>query len=408
MTTETPEADTTIAEAQAAAAEPQRGKLTFESDPGASRSVWLAGIILLLIILWMGSGLFIKDEPVAAAPVVEPEPPKVVVRNSQASAVTLNFRAEGQAEPERDTGVRSEASGTALQIEVAKGDNVEAGAVIAQLSTEEAEASLDQARQEQTRAQREFSNASELRERGIATTDRVTEARAALAAADAQVALADKAMQNLTITAPFAGRVETLAINEGEFVSAGDEVARIVDNDPLTVSFQVPQQSLNRLQAGQTATVQFITGQTIEGVVSFVGTAASTATRTFLAEIEVPNPGGEIPAGVSAGIVIPTGEKLAHFVEPSIVSLGIDGELGIKTEEDGIVVFHPIEIAAAEIGGIWATGLADKVRMITIGQGFVRDGDAVRAQDEEAAAADAEAVEAVDADIVPDATETNL
>lgn len=397
MTTETSMSENTQTDQDGMVAQggPRRERLVFESDPGASRSLWLAVAILLAVVGWMVSGFFVQKEAEAAPKAVEAELPAVVVRTSKAEPVTLNFRAEGQAEPERDTIIRAEASGTVREIVGIKGGAIEAGAAIAQLSTEEAKATLDQAREELVRAEREFNNASELRERGIATDDRLTEARAALAAAQAQVAADEKALRDLTVIAPFAGRVETLDINQGEYVAAGDQIARIVDNDPLTVSFQVPQQSLNRLRTGQQATVQFITGQKRGGIVTFVGTAASTSTRTFLAEIEVANPGGEIPAGVSAGVVIPTGEELAHFVEPSIVSLGIDGELGIKTEEDGIVRFHPIEVAAAEIGGIWATGLADEVRMITIGQGFVRDGDAVRSQEEQAEpAAVAQAAEA--------------
>ena len=107
------------------------------------------------------------------------------------------------------------------------------------------------------------------------------------------------------------------------------------------------QQSLNRIRTGQMAKVQFITGQERDGVVSFVGTAAEAATRTFLAEIEIDNPDGAIPAGISAEITIPTGEEQAHFIEPSIVSLDPEGNIGVKIEEDGIVRFVPIEVADA-------------------------------------------------------------
>jgi multidrug efflux system membrane fusion protein len=186
------------------------------------------------------------------------------------------------------------------------------------------------------------------------------------------------------ITAPFAGRIETLTLDEGEFVAAGEQVGRIVDNTPLTVAIQVPQQALSRIEDGQAATVRFITGEVREGTVTFVGTAAAAETRTFLVEIEVPNADGAIPAGLSAEIEIPTGRALAHFVEPSIVSLGPTGELGVKTVEDGVVVFHPIEIVRAELQGIWVTGLPEAARIVTIGQGFVREGEAVLAQPMEA------------------------
>lgn len=128
------------------------------------------------------------------------------------------------------------------------------------------------------------------------------------------------------------------------------------------------------------AEVTFITGETRQGEVTFVGTSASAETRTFLTEIEVANEDGAIPAGVSAEIVIPTGEAQAHFVSPSIVSLNEDGEIGVKTVEDGTVRFYPIQIVKAELQGVWATGLPDTARIITIGQGFVQAGEEVRAQ----------------------------
>lgn len=361
--------------------EPGRVPLTFETDKGASRSFWIAVLILLLIIGWMASGFIIKKPDAAPAETAEILPPLVLVRSSQAQPVTLTFRAEGQAQPDRDTAIRVEASGTVREVVAKKGSDVAAGAVIARLSTDNAEAALEQAREALSRAQREFDNASQLRERGVATSDRVSDARADLASAEAQITAAEVALEDLVVTAPFAGRIETLTINDGEFVAAGEEVARLVDNNPLTVTIQVPQQSLNRIKTGQIAKVRFITGQEREGTVNFVGTAAEASTRTFLAEIEIANDGGEIPAGISAAITIPTGEELAHFIEPSIVSLDPDGEIGVKIEEGGTVRFVPVELADAQQGGVWVTGLPEKARIVTIGQGFVRDGETVRVQD---------------------------
>jgi multidrug efflux system membrane fusion protein len=215
-------------------------------------------------------------------------------------------------------------------------------------------------------------------ERGIATADRVVQARAGLAAAQAEVTDVNEASKALEITAPFAGRVETLQLDEGEFVSAGTEVGRLVDITPLTVAIQVPQQSLTRLAVGQTATVRFITGEERKGIVTFVGTSAASETRTFLTEIEVENVDGAIPAGISAEIVIPTGEVLAHFLSPSIVSLNTEGALGVKTVNgDNVVAFHPIQIVKAQIDGIWVTGLPESVDVITVGQGFVTEGETV-------------------------------
>jgi multidrug efflux system membrane fusion protein len=357
-----------------------REELSFQNDKGAWRSTWIAAGLVLAIVGWMGSGYVLPsdDEDRVQPTDKSVEPVAVAVEESATQAVTLYFQAEGQAKPDRDTAIRAEVSGDVAEVFVKKGADVADGAVIARLSATRAEADLKRAREELDRAQREFDNASELLERGVATVDRVSQARATLAAANAQVTTAEEAMESLELTAPFAGRIETLSLDKGEFVQAGADVGRIVDNRPLTVAIQVPQQALGRIKSGQTACVNFITGEEREGTVSFVSTAASAETRTFLTEITVSNEDGAIPAGISAEIRIPTGTVAAHFVQPSTISLSPEGRLGVKTVDDAdTVVFDPIEVVRAEIDGVWVTGLPDTARIITVGQGFVREGETV-------------------------------
>lgn len=360
-------------------------QLEFSSDKGASRSFWVALVLTVALVGWMGSGFLYPSAPsVQSAERGAPQPVAVAVRISSAEMVTQYFQAEGQALPDRDTPIRAEASGQIAEVLVRKGQDVEAGASIARFETREREADLARAVAERDRALREFDNATALRERGIATTDRVAQAEATLAAARAQVAAAEEALRNTAVTAPFAGRIETLDLDEGEFVQAGSEVGRIVDNTPLTVAIQVPQQALRQLQNGLPARVRFITGEEREGSVAFVGTSAASETRTFLAEIDVPNEDGAIPAGISAEIQIPVGEVEAHFLSPSIVSLSPDGAPGVKTVDDTDTVrFYPIEIARAQIDGVWVTGLPDNARIIVVGQGYVNDGETVRPQMQE-------------------------
>lgn len=354
-------------------------RLQFASDRGAQRSVWIAAGLVVVIFGWMGSGLvFPFEKPPSNSEQVDAAPMSVAVTSSTAEAVTQVFRAEGQALPDRDTMLLSETSGTIVEVAVAKGQDVTGDAVIARFDPAANEADARRAAEELARAQREFDNAQALLDRGVATTDRVVQARAALAAAEAQATAVDEAAGALVITAPFAGRIETLDLDVGEFVPAGTAVGRLVDVSPLTVAIQVPQQSLRRLNVGQDAKVHFITGEERDGTVSFIGAAAASDTRTFLAEIEVPNEDGAIPAGISAEVVIPTNEVTAHFLPSSIVSLDTEGTLGVKTvDNDNRVEFYPIEVVRAQVDGIWVTGLPDTADVITIGQGYVTAGQTV-------------------------------
>lgn len=355
--------------------------LDFTNERGATRSTWIALALVIAIIGWMTSGYFFPAQEEADLFPISIDKISLVavaVTPSTAENVTKFFSAEGQALPDRETSIRAETTGSIREVLVSKGDTVMEGDILARFDIVQNEADLNRAQEELVRAQREFDNAEALVGRGVATNDRLSQARATLASAQASITYAQKAFENSEITAAFGGRVEALDVNTGEFVAAGSEIGRIVDNTPLTVTIRVPQQSLRNIVAGAKADMTFITGEELTGTVDFVGTSADAATRTFLAEITVENDDGAVPAGVSAQIRIPIGDTTAHFLSPAILSLGTDGTLGVKTvDADNKVVFTAVTIERAQTDGVWVSGLPDAVDIITIGQGYVNNGETV-------------------------------
>lgn len=376
-------AETESAEAGTGAHGPRGEALTFQSDSSSGRPRWIAAGIVLVVLLWMGSGVLLPsaDTPGPLTPAEDTRRVTVAAQPSVGEPVTLYFVAEGQALPDRESVIRNESGGDVEAMLVDRGSDVSAGEPLVRLSLPQRVADVARAEEALRRARRELANTEQLLERGVVTADRLSDARVDLATAEAQLATAREAEANSVIRAPFAGRLEDLNVNEGEYVPPGADIGRIVDNTPLTVAFRVPQQALGDIRAGQAAEIEFITGERRTGEVSFVGTSADPATRTFAAEITLANEVGEIPAGISAQIRIPTEEVMAHFVSPAILSLGSDGTLGIKTvDADGRVGFHEVTIVRAETDGIWVQGLPDRVDIIAIGQGFVSAGDVVDPQ----------------------------
>ncbi len=358
------------------------GKLTFESDKGAGKSKWIAVLFAVLLIGWMGSGYIIPSE--ASDNTAEETAAKIVtvaVMPSTAQDIELVLTAEGQSMPDRATSIRAKASGQVTTVSVARGDLVTAGQEIGRIDAETTEAQVLQAQTQLEQATRDYNNAIALQNRGVATEDRVSQARAAKAAAEAAVTAAEEQLDNAVIRAPFAGRLNDLTLDVGEFVDDGDPVAEVLDNDPLTVVVQVPQQALSRLSKGQMAEVSFITGEVRPGTVGFIGSNADQQTRTFRVEVIVDNPDSVMPAGLSARVAVPTGQARGHFISPAILSLGSAGDLGVKTVVEGdAVAFVAISIVRAQTDGIWITGLDEKAQIITVGQGFVNAGDVVDPQ----------------------------
>lgn len=363
--------------------------LVFSSDKGANRSKWIAILLAILLVGWMGSGFVIPaeaDEEIADD--TAPRAVAVAVMPSAAQDVQLVLTAEGQSIPDRATSIAAKAAGQIEAVLVARGDLVVAGQELGRIDAQTADAQLLQAQTQVDQAVRDLDNALALQQRGVATEDRVTAARATQAAAEAALTAAQEQRENTVIRAPFAGRLNELTLDEGEFVENGDVVAEVLDNDPLSVVIQVPQVALSRLEKGQAAEVQFITGETRVGTVGFIGSNADEQTRTFRVEIQVDNPDSVMPAGLSARVAIPTGQARGHFISPAILSLGVSGDLGIKTVTEGNVVgFAEVAIVRAQTDGVWVTGLPENADIITVGQGFVNAGDVVDPRPDTAAQA---------------------
>jgi multidrug efflux system membrane fusion protein len=358
----------------------QTGKLTFEGEKGAGRSKWIAMILGLVLVGWMGSGFVLPSEPEEVAEETAPKIRAIAVSvmESKARDVQQVFTAEGQSEPDRITSIRAETSGDVESVSVERGDLLATGQEIARIASGTAEAQLKQAQESKAQAERTYQNTVALQGRGVATEDRLTETRTALASAETQLRSAQQALDNTIIRAPFPGRLSGLTLDEGEYVSTGSQIGEILDNDPLTIAIQVPQQALSRLKRGQPAQVEFITGENRIGTVGFVGMNANAQTRTFLAEITVDNPDSALPSGLSAKVSIPTGAARGHFISPAILSLSTAGELGVKVVSAGNVVeFAPVSIVRAQRDGVWITGLPETAQIITVGQGFVNGGEVV-------------------------------
>ena len=184
------------------------------------------------------------------------------------------------------------------------------------------------------------------------------------------------------VNAPFDGNLETFSVKEGDYLNTGAVCATIIDPDPMRLIGEVSEKEINFVKVGAKAGAELISGKKVEGVVSFVSTSANKGTRSFRVEIDVKNSDRSIRDGVSAQIEIEGDTILAHRISPSILMLGEAGELGIRTvNEENQVEFKKIEILEDSMDGIWISGLPRNIRIITIGQEYVFQGQIVNVKE---------------------------
>jgi len=160
----------------------------------------------------------------------------------------------------------------------------------------------------------------------------------------------------------------------------GAPCATIVQLDPIVFAGSVPEAHIDLARIGLPASVTTVTGAKLDGKVTFVSAVSDSATRTFPAEIEMPNPGNKVPAGLSATATINVGTAPAQLLPQSVLTLDDNGNMGVRAvDENSKVVFYPVTIVQDAREGMYVTGLPLKVDVITVGQEFVKAGDTVKA-----------------------------
>lgn len=229
-------------------------------------------------------------------------------------------------DPARVTDLSANGAGLIAGIDVARGDKVVAGQVIARLDSSLAEAALTilevRAQQDATlrahEAQLEFvrnkrdrartlvnqkvqsqSALDELEHDYTVALAMLEQARLEKASAEAEAARARIELDELKIRAPNDGVITDLLAQPGQYTSGDHPIVRMAQMDPLRVTAFLPIELYDKVAIGQTVTVypDAPVGGQYNRAIRVIDSVFDTASRTFGIEAELPNPAASLPAG---------------------------------------------------------------------------------------------------------------
>ncbi len=348
---------------------------------------WLLALgTFALVAMWMFSGVWLERELGSeyAQPVLAPGSDTGVVRVQvqlqHAEPITRQINVYGQTAPARTIEINSETEGRVEAVEARRGASVAEGEVILRLDLRDREARLAQAQASVNEHRTAFRAQTELQRNGYVSETDIAETIAKLETAKAELMRAELDLEHMVIRAPFNGVLQDRLVEIGDFVKSGDEVAIFVDNTTIVVIGSVAEQEVGGIAIGDEATAKLITGQTVAGRIRYVAPVANQQTRTFTVELEIENADGSLPAGVTAEMKLPGSQALAQRISPALLTLDLDGNLGVKiVNDDRLVEFHPVVIAQSDTDGVWVAGLPESATIIVVGQGYVVPGQLVEA-----------------------------
>jgi len=303
---------------------------------------------------------------------------KVQVASTTTGERVREITLQGQLDPGRRLHLVAQTSGAVESIPVTKGNRVKRGDLLVKLSLDSRDSDLAEANARVSAARAEQKAAARLQKRGLQSELALQQANAALASAVAGRNRISRDITHTEIRAPFDAIVNDLSVEEGALVQRGAAVADLIDDSTFVISARATQQTVSQITVGQSVRARLITGEELDGSITFLSQVASPETRSFLVEAELKNPPGKLSSGVSASLLVPVESIPAAQVSASAMALGDDGEIGVKlVNGENRVEFYPVQIISTDQDGAWVTGIPEGSRVITLGQGFVAEGEEV-------------------------------
>jgi RND family efflux transporter MFP subunit len=177
-------------------------------------------------------------------------------------------------------------------------------------------------------------------------------AEASIRAQEATVRRLRQLAQFERVEAPFNGVITARNVDNGDLVKADDNsggtpLFAIQRDDIVRVQVNVPQSGAVGLQDGLSAEVHVpeLPGRTFEGKVSRNSVALDAASRTMLAEVDVPNPDGALRPGFYVDVQFGIPRQVPTVLIPAEALLfNADGLRVAAVDDSGHVHLHKVSV----------------------------------------------------------------
>jgi RND family efflux transporter MFP subunit len=332
-----------------------------------------AGILLVLAVVGLGLyGLWPvltgqADDDTARddveAPSSEAEIDAVLAKRVD---FPLRTQASGYLTPWREARLHAQAEGPVVERSVDEGDRVAEGDLIARLVNREERIALKEARAKLLKARAEYrakyggdqpALAAGDSADGSSVLDRsarqaTQEAASGLTAARQAVERAELNLERTRVTAPFAGRVANLEVEEGQYASRGAEVATLLQDNRMKVEVDVLEGDLVHIDEGATAQVHVpAVGEDgdstrIEGAVWAVNPQVERESGTGRVTVSIPNPERRLVSGLYAEVQLETRRLQDRLVVPEDAVLVRQGRDLVFVVEGGRAQWTYVDLGA--------------------------------------------------------------
>lgn len=182
------------------------------------------------------------------------------------------------------------------------------------------------------------------------------------------------------VIAPIDGTLISLSAAEGGFISASAPVAVIDGVDRMEVAVSVSEALVPKLSRGDEVDVSFSSlGVQTVGTIKSVDLAANMQTKLYSVTVSINEDVPGLLSGMFADVSFRTDTSADTIVIPTEAILTSNGKQYVFVVEDGAARYAEITAGLTGNGVTEVTsGLETGDMLVTVGQAYLSDGDAVR------------------------------
>jgi RND family efflux transporter MFP subunit len=317
-----------------------------------------------------------------------PPPPPAVKSTVVATTADAPLLLRGTIAADARLRLGFKTGGILAAVLVKEGDRVARGQVLARLDPTDAEAHLRAATAQRDKAKRDWIRADRLATEGALASSAREDARTALEAAEAALAVAREALARTALVSPVQGTVFQRVAESGESIQAGNPVLLVDETGSLTVKVGVTDRDLRRLRAGQLARlIPEDGGAPVQGRIASLAPTPNPADGLYAVEVKPEGQPRNWQPGVLIGVRFDGAAADPSLRVPLEALVHRQDRDWVFVVAEGKARLAPVELGRTEGREIVVrSGLRGGERVVTEGAYFLQDGQPVRVVDGPAAA----------------------
>ncbi len=315
-----------------------------------------------------------KEEP--------PVPVEVTVAGPR--DIPATFVATGSLEAKRQVKLIAKSGGQITKLAVEEGDYVKQGTVLLEIEHREEELKLEQNKVRAETAQRELDRTQGLMSKELGSAQDLEKHKDDAQVAQLDLHMSEVELDNKIVKAPFAGQVTVRDVQLGQTVNVGQSLIEVADVSPLQLKLYLPEKMVGELAAGQSVNLFSDVDPSLRltGVVERIAPAVDPATSTVKVTLHVDAANGKARVGTFVRAHITTDVHKGAVSVPRKALVPEAGVTYLFLAEADTVRKVPVTTGYQDESYVEiVSGVKSGTKVVSVGQGGLRDGSKIKQLD---------------------------